>query len=179
VAGLGRRRDDLGVIAVSKHGTAATRPGPVLADRRVEVLGGGDLKALHSRGEGALVLGLDEQMEVIALDAEVHDPEILAPRGSQRGLANCLVRRPASQAADRADDAQDDVHRVPRLQLGPRLVGRTCTRALGLATWRFATGPTLAPAPFVGRRLEHRQLLGFRRPSSLASSRTPSIRHAR
>ena len=112
--GLGRRRDDLGVVAVGEHWPSAARPRPVLADRRVQVLGRRDLKALHPRGERALVLGLDEQMQVIALNAEVHDPELLAPRGGQRGLAHRLVRRATAQIADRTNHAHDDVHRMPR-----------------------------------------------------------------
>ena len=121
--GLGRVRDDLGVIPVGEHRTSATLLRAVLADRCVEVLGGRDLKALHPRGERTLVVSLDEQVQVIALDAEMYDPEVLAPRGGQRGLANRLVRRTATQIADRANDAQHDVHWMPRLQLGPHLVG--------------------------------------------------------
>ena len=68
------------------------------------MLGGRDLKPLHPDGERALVVGLDEQMQVVALDAEVHDPEVLAPRRGQRGLANRLVRRAAAQVADRGYD---------------------------------------------------------------------------
>jgi hypothetical protein len=47
VASLGRRLDDLGVVAVGEHRASATTAWPVLADRGVEVLGGRDLKALH------------------------------------------------------------------------------------------------------------------------------------
>jgi len=66
------------MIAVGEHRTPAARPRPVLADCRVEVLGGRDLKALHARRKCALAVGLDDQMEVRALDAEVHDPEVFA-----------------------------------------------------------------------------------------------------
>ena len=120
--GLGRRLDDLGVVAVRKHRASTTLPRSILADRSIEVLGRRDLKALHSRRQRALVVGLDEQMQMIALDAEVHDPEVLASRGRQRRLAHCFVCRAAAQVVDVTHDAQDHVHRVPRLQLGPRPV---------------------------------------------------------
>jgi hypothetical protein len=44
---LPRRGDDLGVVAIGEHGTAPAWTGLALADRRVEVLGGRDLEALH------------------------------------------------------------------------------------------------------------------------------------
>jgi hypothetical protein len=102
-------------------------------------------------------------MQVVALDAEVHDPEVLAPRGGQRGLANRLVGRAAAQTAEGSNHAQDDVHRMPRLQLGTHLVRRTGTRPLGLSTGPLAARPPLATrlAPLVGRRCEQRQLLGL------------------
>jgi hypothetical protein len=115
VPGLRRRRDDLGVVTVGEHGASAARPRPVLADRGIEVLGRRDLKALHPRREGTLAVGLHEQMQMRSLNAEVHDPKVLAPRGGQRGLADRLVRRPAAQVADLANDAQYDVHWMPRL----------------------------------------------------------------
>jgi len=148
------------MIAIRKHRPSPARPGPVLADRRIEVLGRRDLKPLHPRGERALVVSLHQQMQMIALNAQVHDPEVLAPRRRQRGLANCLVRRASAQIADRTDDTQDHVHRVPRLELGPHSVRRT-RPSLGLGPGPFATGPTLSPAPLVDRRLEQRQLLGL------------------
>jgi len=57
---LSRRPDDHGVIAIQEHGAAPSRPLPALANRRIEVLGGGDLKSLHPRRQRALVLGLDQ-----------------------------------------------------------------------------------------------------------------------
>ena len=112
--GLGRRLDDLGMVAVGEHRTPAARARPVLADRGVQVLGRRDLKALHPRGKRALVVGLDEQVQVVALDAQVHDPEVLAPCGGKCRLAHRLVRRAAAQVADRRNHSQDDVHRMPR-----------------------------------------------------------------
>ena len=114
MTGLGRRRDDLGVVAVGEYRTPPPGARPALADRRVEVLGRRDLEALHPGRERALVVGFDEQMQVVALDAQVHDPEVLTPRRGQRRLANCLVRRSAAQVADRRHDAQHHMHGMPR-----------------------------------------------------------------
>jgi hypothetical protein len=119
---LPRRGDDLGVVAIGEHCASTSRPGLAAADRGVEVLGRRDLEALHARCERVLVVGLDEQVEMRALDAEVDDAEVVAPGGRERGLADRLVGEPAAQVADRADHPQDDVHRVPRDKLRPYLV---------------------------------------------------------
>ena len=68
------------------------------------------------------MISLDEQVEVGALDAEVDDAKVFPPRRGERGFADRPVGEPTAQAADRANDAQDDVHRMPRGQRGPGLV---------------------------------------------------------
>jgi hypothetical protein len=125
------------------------------------MLGGRDLEALHPRRQGDLSVGLDDEVEVRALDAEVDDPEVLAARRGERRLADRLVGEPAAQVADVPDDAQHDVDRMPRGELGPYLVRRPGPR-LALAT-RAPLAATLR-----GRR-EQRQLLGLRAPPRLAS----------
>ena len=94
MACLPRRGDDLGVVAVREHRAPAPQARLALADRRVEVLGGRDLEALHAPGQRQLVIGLDQQVHVRALDAELHDAEVLAQRRGQRGLAERLVHAP-------------------------------------------------------------------------------------
>jgi hypothetical protein len=103
MSGLPRRSDDLGVIAIGEHGATPARPGLGLADRRVEVLGSRDLKALHPRRQRSLVVGLDEEVHVVALDAEVHDPEVLSPGGGERGFADRLIDAAAAQVANGTD----------------------------------------------------------------------------
>ena len=83
-ARLPRRGDDLGLVAIGEHGASPAWPGPALADRRIEVLGGRDLKALHPRPQCLLGVGLDEQVDVRALDADVHDPKVFATLDSHR-----------------------------------------------------------------------------------------------
>jgi hypothetical protein len=155
------RGDDLGVIAIGEHGAPTARPWFALADRRVEVLGGRDLEPLHARRQRALVVGLHEQVHMGALDADMHDAEVLAPGGRQRGFADRLVGEPAAQAADGADRPQDHVHRMPCLELGPLLVRRARPPALWLAT---------GAAPFAAALLEQHQLRRLRAPRTAATS---------
>src|SRR5678815_5524541 len=116
-------------------------------------------------------------MKMRALDAEVDDPEVLAARRGERRIADRLVGEPSAQVADCSDDAQHDVDRMPRGELGPYLVRRPAP-GLALAT-RAPPAATL-----LGRR-KQRQLLGLRAPprlatrlaSRLASPRTAAVRH--
>ena len=87
-----------------------------------------------------------------ALDAEVDDAEVLAPRRRERGFADCLVDAAPAQVADRADDPQHDVDRVARMKERPRLVRRTGPLALR---------GTTRTAPLTAALLEQHQLLGL------------------
>src|SRR5579872_1613779 len=104
------------MIAIGEHDTATTRTRLALADRRVEVLGRRDLEALHPPRQRAAVVRLDDQMHVRALDAEVDNMEVVAPRGGERGLADRLVDAAPAQVADGADDPQCDVNGIPRME---------------------------------------------------------------
>jgi hypothetical protein len=126
------RRDHLEVIPIAEHATAS--PMRPIAERGVDVLGRGDLKALHTAGERDLALRLDEQVDVRALEAEVDDANALAARGRDRGVAHRLVHRSATQAPHRGHDAKHDVERVERLEVGARSVRRDRTRTGRLAT---------------------------------------------
>jgi hypothetical protein len=121
-----------------------------MADRRIELLGGRDLEPLHPPGQRVLAIGLDEQVDVGALDAEVNDPEILALRRRDRGFADRLIHAATAQVTDGSDHAQHDVHRVPGIERRPLLVRRACPLAL---RWPTRTS-TLATA-----RLPQYQLL--------------------
>src|SRR5262245_61539806 len=135
---LPRRGDDLGVVSVREHHAPPPRAWLALADGRVEVLGGRDLEALHSRRQSLLVLGLDQQVNVVALDAEMDDAEVFSPGGSERRFANGLIDAAAPQVTDRADDPQHDVNRVAFVEKRPLLVRRTGTLPLG---WPARTAP--------------------------------------
>jgi hypothetical protein len=67
------------------------------AERGVDVLGRGDLEALHATREGVLVLGLHQHVDVRALDAEVaREPFGLRPAPlrlpPRRNSACCTCR---------------------------------------------------------------------------------------
>src|ERR1041384_883200 len=100
MARLRRRRDDLGVVAVREHRSSPPRPRLSFADSRIEVLGRRDLKSLHARSEGALVISLDQQVDVVVLDTQLHDAEVLAARRRQRGFADGLVDTTRAKIAD-------------------------------------------------------------------------------
>jgi hypothetical protein len=124
------------VIAVREHGTP---PAPALLSQgRVDVPGRRDLEPLHASGERPLVLGLDQQVDVAALQADMDDADPLADGGDDRGLAEGAIHLAPAQAADGGHHAQDHVQRMVRLDLGPPLVRRPGALALGLATRALA-----------------------------------------
>src|SRR5687767_10353562 len=77
VTHLTRPSQEVRVIAVAEYATAP--PLAVLVhDRRIEVLRRRDAEALDPFRERLAAVCLDDQMQVIALDADVRDPEVLA-----------------------------------------------------------------------------------------------------
>jgi hypothetical protein len=133
------RRDHLDVIAIREH-LAAARPSAV-AERSVDVTRRRDRKALHPAGERGLVLGLDDQVHVVALQRDVDDTEPLTQRSRDRGIVHRLVHPAAPQAAHRRSDPHHHVQRVIRLEVRPRPVPlarpwplRLATSAAALAT---------------------------------------------
>jgi hypothetical protein len=69
------------------------------------------LERAHPARRRTAALRLDEQVHVRALDAEVHDAEVLAPQHGDRGLADRHVRIARAQPADALLDADRDVNR--------------------------------------------------------------------
>ena len=86
------------------------------------MLGGRDLEPLHPLRQRLLALGLDQQMNVIVLEAEMNDPEVFSPRRGERRLANRLVDAAAAQVTEGVDDPQRDVHGIALVEERPRLV---------------------------------------------------------
>jgi hypothetical protein len=108
------------------------RAGLALADRRVEVLGGRDLEPLHARRQRVLVVGLDEQVHMGALDADVYDAEVLAPNGRQRGLADREIGEATAQAAHAPMTRKTTCTGCRALSSGRALCGEPARRPLGL-----------------------------------------------
>lgn len=74
-------------------------------------------------GEGELVVGLDEEVEVIVLDAGVDDAEVGAADAHGDGALDRRVGRGAAEASDLAHDAERDVYGMATRDVGPALVG--------------------------------------------------------
>jgi hypothetical protein len=136
-----RTRDHLDVITIGKHLAAA--PARTLSERGVDVPRRRDCEALHPAGERHLVIGLDEQVNMRALQADVDDPEPLAQRRGDRGVAQRLVHRAPPQAPHLRRHPHHDVQRMVRLELRPRFMSLAGTCAPGLPP---CTAP-LAAAP--------------------------------
>ena len=131
------------MVAIGEHSASSSRPGLAFADRRVQVLGRRDLEALHSRRQRVLVVGLDEQVDVCTLDTDVHDPEVFAPGGGERGFADRAIGEPAAEVADRANGPQDHMDRIPCVQLRAGLVRRAGSLPLRLAAGAAPLATTL------------------------------------
>ncbi|HWU90585.1 MAG TPA: hypothetical protein VN253_25140 [Kofleriaceae bacterium] len=120
-------------------------PGPpdtgTLGDRDVDALGRRDREPLHASRKRVLVICLDDEMDVVRLDAHVHDPEILALRCNDRRLAELQVHVAAAQAADISDHTDRDVDWVAPVVRRARLVALARPLAAG-----WTTGSTTAPA---------------------------------
>src|SRR4051794_19219284 len=68
--------DDLLMVAVGKHSAFPTlRELHLQAVFAIDVLCRGNLKALHPTRKGDLVVGLDDQMDVRLLNADVDNPK--------------------------------------------------------------------------------------------------------
>ncbi len=68
------------------------------------------------------MLGLDEHVDMVSLQADMDDPDVLAERGGDRGTAHRLIQRTATEAADLRHDAHHDVQRLIGLEVRPPTV---------------------------------------------------------
>ena len=112
-----------------------------------------DLEALHPARERQVRVGLDDQVDVVALDRDVADPEVAAAAGDREPVPDREPARPPSQleAWPRADH---DVQRMARVDRRPRLVILARARPLGWA----ACARTLAAVRAEVERLLRRHL---------------------
>lgn len=108
VAGLRRRGDEARVVSVVEDlpgalGTRGARDGPI------QPLCGRALERTDAAGERHLIVRLDDQVEMIVLDAEVNDAEVAPLDRRIDGLADRVIGSRLSQR-DRRDHAQRDMH---------------------------------------------------------------------
>jgi len=108
----------------------ASTPVPVRTERRVDMPRRGDLEALHAASERYLVVGLDEQVHMGPLDAEVHDAKLRPTGHGARRSTDRSVDLGPPQVAHLWCCAQHHVQRILGVDLGPRLVPRARPRSI-------------------------------------------------
>ena len=97
----------------------------------VETTRGRDLEPLHAASERELVIGFDEEVDMRALEAEVDDPEVVAPRGGVERVAERVVGARAAEVPDGGHDTHDDVHGLARREPRASLVAFARTQPAG------------------------------------------------
>ena len=111
MAGLAWRGQRTGVVAVAPHGALA-------GESVVDCAGRPDGEATRSAGQRSLILGLHEEMQVVALDREVHDPEV-GPAGRANAFAESLEDARGPQRGKTRSGSEGEVDRVRRLVWRP------------------------------------------------------------
>src|SRR6266545_2647212 len=156
---LRRRAGHVRVVAIGNH-----RPAP--PHHRVEPPREPDRERAHAEREDPRPLRLDDEVEVVALDAEVDDPEApMAPRRAERRVDDA-VRALAAEIPDGLGHPERHVHGVIRADLFARGMRDRSTRVR-----RLAAG---AMAPSANGSISHGGLTSIRqrqwpRPHSAAN----------
>jgi len=125
------------MVTVREH-SAGAAPADALANRPVDVTRRRDLEAPHALRQRRPIVGLDEQVDVVALDRHMDDPEVIAPRCGERRLAHRVIRVTTAQVLDPVGDPERHVDGVSRIVDRSGLVP--------LARPRTLRGPTCPPA---------------------------------
>jgi len=124
-----------GVIAIPPHG-------PVPAERTVRRARHADGETPDAAAERPALIGLDEEMEMIVLHAEVEEAEVGAG-GSGEGAADGREHPVGAQAADGRPRAERHVHGMRRAVRGARNVRNAGAAARG----GLATGACAMSSP--------------------------------
>jgi hypothetical protein len=143
VADLGGRTQHARVIAIVEHAAVAPH-------HPVEPFGDADREALDRAGERAAVGGLDEEMDVIALDRELDDADVEAIATDPKRRLDDAERAPAAQVVDVRRHAQGDVERHRAGPLAARAMSHAGARTAGLAA---RAGALATPGPELEREL--------------------------
>jgi hypothetical protein len=139
VAGLGRRAEDVRVVAALEHGAAAAHhPVQSARDR--------DREAPHAIPERSGPAGLDDRVEVIPLDGVLHDGEVGSSSRRRKRVVNDAEGTLAAEVPDMGQDAQRDVHGQAARELRPAHVRSPALPAAGFL-------PALGRAPPQVRRV--------------------------
>src|SRR5512133_711508 len=158
---LRRRPQHVQVVAVLEHGAAP-------AHHRVETLRNADRQSAHSVPERPRPAGLDDRVDVIALDRVLDDPHVAPPPELAERAVDHRERALAPQAPDPGRHPQRHVNRLVRAELLSTAMRHAGTRAGQLPACALAaTSPRLE----LERRLsrvphEHIILTGLTLPGS-------------
>lgn len=135
--GRAARAEHVRVITVGEH---AAMP----ALQRIEPLCQADPEALHGAREIFGAPGLDDEMQVIAKDCEMHDAHAKALAGFLQPREHDPRPPPGAQMADAGLHPHRDVHGMPRGERRPLEVRHTRTDQ---ASVRSSPGPPCPRSP--------------------------------
>src|SRR5262249_23724622 len=149
VANLRRRPERPRMIAIAPQAAGA-------AGRPIDHAGDSRGQALDAARERGAVCGLDDHVDMVALDPELHDAAREAAAGGRfEGVADLGGDREIAHVRGAVDRTERHVERVTRVELGPRAVADARLRSATVVVaaelpGRFAAGVFARPAP--GRR---------------------------
>jgi hypothetical protein len=115
---LSGRGENVRVISVGEYR-------PTSAGARVEPLGEPDCQALHPARKRGLSFGLDDEVQVIALDGVVDDAHAVQLAGNAKDFFDDLGAAPGPQVSDSGNHPERHVDGVPDAERRPREVRNT------------------------------------------------------
>ncbi|HEX9243825.1 MAG TPA: hypothetical protein VF875_15380 [Anaeromyxobacter sp.] len=124
VPDLGRRPEDVRVVAVGEHRAGAPH-------HAIQAASDPDGERAHAARERPRPVRLDDEVEVVAQDREVRDPE--SPIAARP--AYCRVDHPERPLAPQVPDMRRHPHRHVHRLVGPDLLACGVRRALPIAGW--------------------------------------------
>ena len=141
-----------------------------LAKRTMHGMHHSDRERLHPARQGLFVVGLDNQVQMVRLNREMHNAKVGPLAGSNRALHRFEQKPVAPQTRQALADALGHVHRMP-----PEMRRTTAVWESRPETNRLAASPASRAAP-TGRALGIELLLS--RPSHLIGpNSTKGLRH--
>ncbi len=156
---LGRRPEDMGVIAIREDRALAPH-------EAVHPDGDAARQRLHAARERRAVVRLDEEMQVVSLDGEVHDPDVRPAGDTAQRHRDDGVAPARSQVPDVIAGAEGHVDGRPAVDLDPPPV-----RDGGLVPGRLRASADALPSPAEpGKEVEWELGAAWRHPYGVPSS---------
>src|SRR5437588_2211108 len=136
---------------------------------RVERLGDTDAQPLHHAGERLGAVRLDDEMQVVALDAEGDHPQPESPRSRCKAGLQAAIAPPTAQVPDVLAHSQGDMDGQWLVELRSRLVRDERLRPLRLA-------PRSRPPTAVLRQWQGKLSRSLHDWGYIVSARSPQAR---